>query len=323
MSSQSRLNVPIRDGKPVSCIVCGSRLHRKSEHYCSKICEVEFRAKCGEQAPPFRSKWKTGKMKELRDPLIAKRRKTRLKTRELLKQGRLTKGTCVVCGNTEVIAHHENYSRPGDVIWLCSAHHKDYHDGKIGLFRNRLWWNPRRLIPTNKRETEVPKKYETLRANFMKKKRRSSPKPGSPSKENGDLPGPIVGSSSPQGEMITFKARGVSPSEEGDYFQVLFNERLDDDTVYFLIQRGFDYDDEDQEEPDPCYMETHDERLCGHLDIARAELSRRRFYLRLACSDAPAVEILYRISDRKYSELTRIMKTILGEAEFGEIEEKQ
>jgi len=39
-----------------------------------------------------------------------------------LKNGSLKKEPCV-CGNIKVEAHHEDYSLPLDVIWVCKKHH--------------------------------------------------------------------------------------------------------------------------------------------------------------------------------------------------------
>lgn len=40
------------------------------------------------------------------------------------KRGRLIPQPCCVCGGTEKIhAHHEDYSKPLDVIWVCTKHH--------------------------------------------------------------------------------------------------------------------------------------------------------------------------------------------------------
>lgn len=44
-----------------------------------------------------------------------------------LKQGRLIKLPCHICGNTKAEAHHEDYSKPLDVLWLCKRHHEDRH----------------------------------------------------------------------------------------------------------------------------------------------------------------------------------------------------
>ena len=44
-----------------------------------------------------------------------------------IKSGKLVKQPCSVCGNEKSEAHHEDYSKPLDVWWLCSQHHKDRH----------------------------------------------------------------------------------------------------------------------------------------------------------------------------------------------------
>jgi hypothetical protein len=43
-----------------------------------------------------------------------------------LRSGRLTKQPCLVCGENAV-AHHPDYDRPLDVVWLCQPHHKQAH----------------------------------------------------------------------------------------------------------------------------------------------------------------------------------------------------
>jgi hypothetical protein len=39
----------------------------------------------------------------------------------------LTKQPCEVCGKKKVEAHHQNYSKPLAVTWLCVEHHKEIH----------------------------------------------------------------------------------------------------------------------------------------------------------------------------------------------------
>jgi len=156
----------IREGKPKVCVQCGGDLHRKSEHYCSVYCEQEHRTLKSEKSPPFLSKWKIRKRKEEKDPLINVRKKTRRKSKELLKVGKIMKKPCVVCGSIEAIMHHEDYSNPSEVIWLCNIHHTEYHDGKRGLFDGKLWWNPARLIPKQYKEKGNTKKYAELKRNF-------------------------------------------------------------------------------------------------------------------------------------------------------------
>lgn len=44
-----------------------------------------------------------------------------------VKSGALVKQPCEVCGCANVEAHHDDYSKPLDVKWLCDAHHKERH----------------------------------------------------------------------------------------------------------------------------------------------------------------------------------------------------
>jgi hypothetical protein len=46
-----------------------------------------------------------------------------------IKDGKLIKQPCEVCG-TKAEAHHDDYSKPLDVRWLCRKHHLEHH-GKV------------------------------------------------------------------------------------------------------------------------------------------------------------------------------------------------
>lgn len=41
--------------------------------------------------------------------------------------GKIPQLPCAVCGATNSQAHHFDYSRPLDVIWLCRIHHAEVH----------------------------------------------------------------------------------------------------------------------------------------------------------------------------------------------------
>lgn len=43
-----------------------------------------------------------------------------------VRAGKLKKQPCWVCGE-KALAHHPDYDRPLDVVWLCQPHHKQAH----------------------------------------------------------------------------------------------------------------------------------------------------------------------------------------------------
>lgn len=42
-------------------------------------------------------------------------------------KGLINRAACLMCGDTKVVAHHDDYSKPLDVMWLCTVHHKARH----------------------------------------------------------------------------------------------------------------------------------------------------------------------------------------------------
>jgi len=54
-------------------------------------------------------------------PIDPEKRKARNAARKLERQ------PCEVCGDLNVHAHHDDYSKPLDVRWLCRSHHGAVH----------------------------------------------------------------------------------------------------------------------------------------------------------------------------------------------------
>jgi hypothetical protein len=46
--------------------------------------------------------------------------------------GLIEKEPCEVCGSIEAEAHHPDYSKPLEVVWLCRKHHKAAHRAMRG-----------------------------------------------------------------------------------------------------------------------------------------------------------------------------------------------
>lgn len=54
--------------------------------------------------------------------------------------------TCTLCLNVDVEAHHEDYSKPLDVLWLCPRHHAELHRVRRFMARNEIDRATLRLI---------------------------------------------------------------------------------------------------------------------------------------------------------------------------------
>lgn len=57
----------------------------------------------------------------------AEKYKARQAVSNALRNGKLKRLPCEVCGNKDVEAHHEDYAKPLDVKWLCFLHHRQAH----------------------------------------------------------------------------------------------------------------------------------------------------------------------------------------------------
>lgn len=55
------------------------------------------------------------------------KRKAQVKVRHAIKNGEVKRLPCEVCGEKVTHAHHDDYSKPLDVRFLCSVHHREFH----------------------------------------------------------------------------------------------------------------------------------------------------------------------------------------------------
>lgn len=57
-----------------------------------------------------------------------KKRSVHIKVGNAIRDGHLVKKPCEVCNTeTNIVAHHCDYDKPYDVMWLCAQHHSDWH----------------------------------------------------------------------------------------------------------------------------------------------------------------------------------------------------
>ena len=59
------------------------------------------------------------------------RNKTKSAAHQIVKYAietdKLKKGKCEVCNSPKVVAHHDDYTKPLSVRWLCQKHHIEIH----------------------------------------------------------------------------------------------------------------------------------------------------------------------------------------------------
>ena len=55
------------------------------------------------------------------------KRQAHTKVRVAIKSGLLVREACEKCGSEKAQAHHDDYSKPLDIMWLCPKHHKERH----------------------------------------------------------------------------------------------------------------------------------------------------------------------------------------------------
>ena len=108
---------------------------------------------------------------------------------------------------------------------------------------------------------------------------------------------------------IQLKDASVEAAESGDeYFQVMFEE-LQNPDHYFLVQRGFEF--EDKFAPS-CYFECHDDTCNGHIQNANWNLSGNRFtcFYRLKSGKSIDVDIPIIITEEDLKKIQEYLRII-------------
>jgi ribosomal protein S27AE len=78
--------------------------------------------------------WRGGRSKSVRYTKIQKERYpehvlARVVVYRALRSGKLHKDSCELCGDVDVVAHHDDYRKPLNVRWVCRKCHRELHDG--------------------------------------------------------------------------------------------------------------------------------------------------------------------------------------------------
>ena len=68
------------------------------------------------------------------DPLFRKKNIARCTLNRAIKRGSVVRGDCTIKKCTGFAeAHHPDYDKPLDVIWLCKKHHELLHENRLAL----------------------------------------------------------------------------------------------------------------------------------------------------------------------------------------------
>lgn len=69
-----------------------------------------------------------------RDPRLRSRHEARWKVRHAIEAGRLVRAACESCGEVKAQGHHDDYSKPLDVRWLCGPCHREWHKHNTPIY---------------------------------------------------------------------------------------------------------------------------------------------------------------------------------------------
>jgi hypothetical protein len=110
-----------------------STLNRGEAVYCASRCAYAHFAETGKFKAEKNPNWLGGVSNDNmryrsrqaeRDP---EKESARRRVRNAVRSGKLTRSPCEVCGVAKSEGHHDDYSKPLDVRWLCRKHHDEHH----------------------------------------------------------------------------------------------------------------------------------------------------------------------------------------------------
>lgn len=107
----------------------------KARRFCSPACSSAFVVATGYFSGDNNPRWLGGVSND--NMRYRTRQKERWPEKELarkavrnaLKRGQLKRTPCEKCGEPKSEGHHDDYSKPLEVRWLCRRHHIEHHKG--------------------------------------------------------------------------------------------------------------------------------------------------------------------------------------------------
>jgi len=65
--------------------------------------------------------------KSVKPDFVAAQRRAHTIVLRAVRRGLISRKPCEECGDPKSEGHHEDYSKPLDVVWLCRTHHRRRH----------------------------------------------------------------------------------------------------------------------------------------------------------------------------------------------------
>lgn len=121
-----------KDGRRAECKVCRSATWRKwADKNPDKVRECQRRTVMKAKKRGDHWTQRNKKKVAIYQKRWEQRNKEKLSAynvmRLAIKKGEIKKDCCIVCGAKEVHGHHDDYSKPLDVVWVCRKHHGELH----------------------------------------------------------------------------------------------------------------------------------------------------------------------------------------------------
>ena len=79
------------------------------------------------QDPKNRARAANNQRRYRNDPNLRERHLARWTVNHAIASGKIIRGSCEICGDDKTEAHHDDYSKPLEVRWLCKKHHQMFH----------------------------------------------------------------------------------------------------------------------------------------------------------------------------------------------------
>ena len=133
-------NKTSRGGRRADCVSCCRARKLKERLRDPELIRARSRAKYWADPEKARQAQLDRDTTRIRKRGDRRRELVRMRTNYAVRSGKLTRQPCEVCGDPKSQAHHNDYSKPLEVRWLCSQHHGEQHRKPLELKMDQGPW---------------------------------------------------------------------------------------------------------------------------------------------------------------------------------------